>query len=116
MLITQLLAEFYDCNSAIENQGSLADVAKRAAVAVGATVARECAVAYVPHGLTMAVFLAESHILMTTWPEFRLLLVDVLLCNPTMSPQQVLDLIKEEVCPQGTMVVHAVPRVVDSKS
>ena len=42
---------------------------------MGATVVGESTVRYVPHGLTIAVFLAESHIVLTTWPEHRLLLI-----------------------------------------
>jgi S-adenosylmethionine decarboxylase len=67
-------------------------------------------VRYVPHGLTIAVFLGESHIVLTTWPEYRLLLVDILLCNPDMDPRTVVEQIREQICPEGKIIVHEVPR------
>ena len=61
-------------------------------------------------GLTIAIFLGESHIVLTTWPEYHLLLVDILLCNPDMDPREVAEQIKAQICPLGQMVVHETPR------
>lgn len=110
MMMTHLLAELYDCLPSIEDEGVLAAAARAAAEEVGATVIGNYEVRYVPHGLTVAVFLAESHIVLTTWPEYRLTLLDVLLCNPDMDHSRVAARIKREICPHGRMVVHDVPR------
>ena len=115
MLISQVLAELYDCTPLIGDEHKLIEVAKASARSVGATVVGEYAVSYVPHGFTVSVFLAESHIVLTTWPEFRLVLVDVLLCNASMNPHLVLDKIKESLCPSGVAVVHEVPRKIHSE-
>jgi S-adenosylmethionine decarboxylase len=114
MVITQALAELYDCLPAIENEAVLAAAARMAADAVGATIVGEYEVSYIPHGLTIAVFLAESHIVLTTWPEHRLLLVDVLLCNQFMDYHLVLATIKEHVCPEGSMITHEVRRAISN--
>ena len=79
MLMTQVLADAYRCEAGIEDADALMAAAIAGAAAVGATVVGESTVRYVPHGLTIAVFLAESHIVLTTWPEHRLLLIDTLL-------------------------------------
>lgn len=110
MLITQLLAELYRCTDALEDAAALTAVVKRASGAVGATVIGEIEVRYVPHGLTIGLFLAESHIVLTTWPEHRLLLVDILLCNPEMDCHAVLDEIVHALCPAGDVVRHEVAR------
>jgi S-adenosylmethionine decarboxylase len=110
MLMTHILAELYECPEIIDDAKALAEAAKRAAQSVGATIVGEYEVRYVPHGLTIAIFLGESHIVLTTWPEFRLLLVDILLCNPDMDPRQVAEQIKTQICPLGQMVVHETPR------
>jgi S-adenosylmethionine decarboxylase len=116
MLMIQVLADIYDCPDLINDAELLAEAAKTAARAVGATIVGEYEVRYVPHGLTIAVFLGESHIVLTTWPEYRLLLVDILLCNPEMDPQKVIALIKQAVSPEGKMILHEVPRRVAAKS
>src|ERR1700742_4370234 len=99
MLMIQVLADIYDCPDIINDAEALANAAKTAAQDVGATIVGEYEVRYVPHGLTIAVFLGESHIVLTTWPEYRLLLVDILLCNPEMDPRKVIASIKQAVCP-----------------
>ena len=110
MLITQVLAEMYGCAAALEDRDALEAAARAAADVVGASVVGELTVAYVPHGLTIGVFLAESHIVLTTWPEHRLLLVDVLLCNPDMDHRAVLGEIARRICPEGQVVFHDIPR------
>ena len=110
MLITQVLAEMYACEPTIVNADALVAAARAAAEAVGATIVDEITVSYAPHGLTIAVFLAESHIVLTTWPEFRLLLLDVLLCNEAMDPREVVDKVAASLCPTGEVVTHDVPR------
>src|SRR5437660_12795409 len=53
MLMTHVLAELYGCNVVIEDAAALAEVAKRAAQSVGATIVGETGIRYVPHGLTV---------------------------------------------------------------
>lgn len=110
MLITQVLAELYGCEGVIEDADTLVATARAAAEAVKASIVGEITVRYVPHGLTIAVFLAESHIVLTTWPEFRLVLVDLLLCNPEMDHRVAIGAIAARLCPAGTVVTHDVPR------
>ncbi len=54
---------------------------------------------YVPHGVTAVVILAESHIILSTWPEHHLTLVDVLLCNERMDPQVAWAVLAEVLLP-----------------
>ena len=110
MLLIQALAELYGCDPIIEDAAGLAEAARTAAEKVGATIVGENVIKYVPHGLTVAVFLAESHIVLTTWPEYRLVLVDVLLCTPEMSHEAVIRYLAELLCPNGRTVLHHVGR------
>jgi S-adenosylmethionine decarboxylase len=115
MLMTHALAELYDCLPLIEDEAALVAAARAAVQSVGATIIGSYEVRYVPHGLTIALFLAESHIVLTTWPEYRLLLLDVLLCNPEMDFNRVLDEVKRSVCPDGEMSVHHVQRKIAAR-
>jgi S-adenosylmethionine decarboxylase len=110
MLMTQVLADAYHCEASIEDSEALMAAAVAAAAAVGATVVGEATVKYVPHGLTVGVFLAESHLVLTTWPEHKLLLIDTLLCNPDMDPHVAIDEIVRRLCPAGEVVRHRVQR------
>src|SRR6476659_8043248 len=101
MLMTQALSGCYACEASIEDADALTAAAAAAAAAGGATVVGESTVRYLPHGLTIAVFLAESHIVLTTWPEHRLLLIDTLLCNADMDADIAVDEIVRRLCPAG---------------
>ena len=115
MLMTHALAEMYDCLPVIEDEVALVAAARAAVQSVGATIIGEYEVRYVPHGLTIALFLAESHIVLTTWPEYRLLLLDVLLCNPQMDFHRVVAEIRQRVCPDGEIAVHEVGRKIAAR-
>lgn len=110
MIVHETLAEIYGCTPLLQDGEVLKRIAREAVVAQGATVVGASEVHYVPHGLTIALFLAESHIILTTWPELDLLLVDVMLCNPAMDCTRVLDRIQQAVAPEGNRVDHHVPR------
>lgn len=114
MIINQLTAELNHCNSKIEDIDELLDTAKRAAALTGANAIGSAHAQYQPHGLTAIVFLAESHILLTTWPEINLLLLDVMLCNPDMSTDTVLQEIKKQFCPDGTVTSQLIPREINT--
>lgn len=112
MLITQVFAEFYGCGPGLEDEALLTGAAREAVLTAGATIVGACEARYVPHGLTVALFLAESHLVLTTWPEHRLLMVDVLLCNPSMDGHAVLSRLRREVCPNGSVHTHEVRRCI----
>jgi len=113
MLMTQVLADLYGCGPIMDDPAALAAAARSAAQSIGATIVGEYEIRYAAHGLTVAVFLAESHIVLTTWPEHRLTLIDILLCNPNMDQRAVAAALKERICPTGEMVVHEARRRID---
>jgi len=110
VLMTQVMADAYGCNLLIEDADALLAAGQEAVAAVGATVIGETTVRYVPHGLTIGLFLAESHLVLSTWPEHQLLCIDTLLCNPEMSGDEVVDHLVARLCPDGEVVRHRIQR------
>lgn len=102
-----------NCGSLIGDETALRDTAIAAAEAAGATVIGEHAQRYVPHGITLVIFLAESHIMLTTWPEYRMVLVDILLCNPDMSEDAAVDEVARRLCPDGVVERSYVTRHIE---
>lgn len=102
-----------NCGSLIGDETALRDAAIAAAEAAGATVIGEHAQRYVPHGITLVIFLAESHIMLTTWPEYRMVLVDILLCNPDMSEDAAVDEVARRLCPDGVVERSYVTRHIE---
>jgi len=48
---------------------------------------------YDPYGLTICVILAESHIVITTYPESKILHVEIVTCSSKMNYQKGIDFI-----------------------
>ncbi len=84
--IRELLVDAQGCAGPLDDPEALEAGLRAAAEAVGADVRGQCVVRFVPHGVTAVLVLAESHILVSTWPEHGLALVDILLCNAAMDP------------------------------
>lgn len=113
MRIRQVLADMRNCDAVIEDEVRLLEAAIAAAKSVGATIIGEHAQRYVPHGITLILFLAESHIMLTTWPEYRMVLADILLCNPEMDENKAIDEIARRLCPNGVVERSFVTRHIE---
>ena len=86
MRVRHLLVDAHGCTGPLDDADLILTRLREAAAAVGAREQGTCEVRFVPHGTTVILILAESHMLVSTWPEHRLALVEVLLCNPDMEP------------------------------
>ncbi|MFF0467535.1 S-adenosylmethionine decarboxylase family protein [Micromonospora zamorensis] len=53
---------------------------------LGNTARSELIERFQPHGVTCVLVLAESHIVVTTWPEFELAHIDVFTCRADSDP------------------------------
>lgn len=89
--IPHLLVDALHCSGPLDDAEAIQSAMKVAAESVGAQVVGQAEVRYVPHGVTAVLFLAESHILVSTWPEYNTALLDILLCNESMDPNEVAD-------------------------
>jgi S-adenosylmethionine decarboxylase len=69
-----------ECRGDLTNGEGVCSAARRAAVAGGLTVVADATFAYVPHGLSIALLLAQSHLVISTWPEHRTATVDLAVC------------------------------------
>jgi len=86
MRIKQLNLDCYGCRGPLDDGEELTSVMENAAASVGATVIGKSVQAYPEYGLTAVVFLAESHILVSTYPEFKYYVVEIFMCNPGQDP------------------------------
>ncbi len=84
--VTQLNIDCYGCGGDLNNKDQIVRIAERAAKQVGATVLGSGSVSYPTRGITAVVFLAESHILVSTYPEYRYAIVEIFMCNSQADP------------------------------
>jgi S-adenosylmethionine decarboxylase len=93
-----LLLELKICNEEVLNDlGFLRDCLNEAAVQSGATVVGESFCHFSPQGVSGVVNIAESHISIHTWPEYKYAAVDVFTCGDDVDPEKAARLITEKL-------------------
>ena len=101
-----LLLELFDCDlDAINNlesvKGALIEAAKRAQATIVDVVFHE----FNPFGVSGVVVIAESHLSIHTWPEYRYCAVDVFSCGDVLQPEIAVTYLVEQFAAERTSVV-----------
>jgi S-adenosylmethionine decarboxylase len=92
-----LLLELFDCDPEAINsldivKASMVEAAKRAQATIVDVVFHE----FNPFGISGVVVIAESHLAIHTWPEYRFAAVDVFSCGDVLQPQVAVDYLAEQ--------------------
>ena len=101
-----MLLELFDCDlSAINNleavKGALIEAAKRAQATIVDVVFHE----FNPFGISGVVVIAESHLSIHTWPEYRYAAVDIFSCGDVLQPEVAANYLVETFGAERTSVV-----------
>ena len=112
MKIKQLNLDCFKCQGPLNNGRELVKIMKEAAYSEGAKIIGSRVQNYPRYGLTAVVFLAESHVLVSTYPEIDYAIVEVFMCNDQMDPKRVGHLILEYLKPKqvaSKSFFHTIP-------
>ena len=83
-----LILEMWDCSSdAVNNIEDIKEILVETAKVIKATVIDIVCHHFSPYGVTGVAILAESHISIHTWPEYKYVAADIFLCGCAISPQ-----------------------------
>ncbi len=89
-----LLLELKVCNKEVLNDlDSVKNCLNEAAIQCGATVVGETFYHFPPYGVSGVVNIAESHISIHTWPEYKYAAVDIFTCGDNVKPEEAANLI-----------------------
>lgn len=119
MTVTELIVDAYGCAADLSDTDRLMEVARQAAKSVGATIAEESCHKFQPHGITLCLILKESHLIVSTWPEHGMAIVNVFLCHPQMNTHTVWETLSKFLKPTRTTfhsVDHKIGRQVKAIS
>ncbi len=102
-----LLLELFDCDAdAITSldsvKGALVEAAKRAHATIVDVVFHE----FNPFGISGVVVIAESHLSIHTWPEYRYAAVDIFSCGDVLQPEVAASYLVEQFGAERTSVVE----------
>ena len=106
-LARHLLLELKICNEEVlDDLAFLKDCLNEAAIQSGATVVGESFYHFSPHGVSGVVNIAESHISIHTWPEYKYAAVDVFTCGEDVDPGKAVTLIIERLGAQSHSLIE----------
>ena len=102
-----LLLELFDCDlEAINNleavKQTLVEAARRAQATIVDVVFHE----FNPFGISGVVVIAESHLSIHTWPEYRYAAVDIFSCGDTLQPDVAASYLVEQFGAERTSMVE----------
>src|SRR5687767_15687922 len=102
-----MLLELFDCDAEALNsldtvKASMVEAAKRAQATIVDVVFHE----FNPFGISGVVVIAESHLAIHTWPEYRYAAVDVFSCGDVLQPQVAADYLVEQLGASRASVVE----------
>ena len=94
----QILVEFYDCNSDhINDVPFIEESMIKATRASNATIISHNFHKFSPYGVSGVVVIAESHVAIHTWPEYRYAAVDIFTCGDTIDPWVIQEYLKSSL-------------------
>lgn len=76
-----------DCGVPDPDITALVDAMRETVARLGCTILGELPVPYQPHGTTCVLVLAESHLVVSTWPEHHLAHIDLFTCRADTDPE-----------------------------
>jgi len=100
--VKEFIIDAFGCKQALSNPikaKESVNVLKCAAESSGATVINIHYTEYTIHGFTTVALLAESHIILTAWPELNYASINIYLCNPDMNHNSALECIIDYLQP-----------------
>ena len=93
-----ILAEYLECECTyLDSEHAIREVMLEAASASGATIVGNIFHHFSPQGVTGVVVIAESHLAIHTWPEYRYASVDLFTCGSHLDPWVGFEYIKERL-------------------
>ena len=105
-----VLLDLSSCNGAkLDDLPFVRETMLHAARETGASVIGEIFHHFSPQGVTGVVAIAESHLCIHTWPEFRYAAVDIFTCGEAFDPNHAARLIVERLeseAPEVTEVIR----------
>ena len=102
-----LLLELFDCDAEALNsletvKASMVEAAKRAQATIIDVVFHE----FNPFGISGVVVIAESHLTIHTWPEYRFAAVDIFSCGDILQPEIAASYLVEQFAAERHSVVE----------
>ena len=111
-----LLLELKGCDKEVLNDvGFLREALLAAAGEAGTTVLGESFHQFNPHGVSGVVMIAESHLVIHTWPEYGYAAADIFTCGDSVQPEKAAETLVEKLGSKDHSVIEMQRGILDTK-
>ncbi len=90
-----LVADFHGCTADLNDPGLVMETLEQACQVARATVVERSGHHFSPYGVTAVVVIAESHLAVHTWPEYRYAAVDLFTCGTSVDTWKAFEFVKK---------------------
>ncbi|KLO21660.1 S-adenosylmethionine decarboxylase [Marinitoga sp. 1197] len=102
-----IIAEFYECDKDIlDDVDKIEELMKKASIESGATIVTSTFHRFLPHGVSGAVIVSESHFAIHTWPEYGYASVDIYTCGDHVDPWKSFEFLKKAFNSQRAQTIE----------
>jgi len=113
---TQILVELYECEpEKLNDRNNIEKTLTEAVKRSGATIVATTFHTFSPFGVSGVVVIAESHVSIHTWPEYRYAAVDIFTCGDNIDPWVIHDGIKNALGAKNTSVTELKRGIFETK-
>lgn len=112
-----LLIEFYGCDfSLLDDVTKLRGILSHAVIATGAEVVDIVSHHFSPQGSVVVIIIEESHLVISTWPEYGYAAIDIFTCGERTNPEKALDFLIDNLKPTKTTIMEIKRGIFTSKN
>jgi S-adenosylmethionine decarboxylase proenzyme len=109
-----ILAEYYECECTyLDSEPAIRELMLEAASISGSTIVGTIFHHFSPQGVTGVVVIAESHLAIHTWPEFRYASVDIFTCGTHLDPWAGFEYLKERLQSRKSLSKEIIRGIID---
>lgn len=105
------LVEFSNCAQMPTSAEQLGQLLESAATQSGSKVVGKCMHEFSPHGLTGVVVIAESHLAIHTWPEYRSICIDLFSCSQHIRSDIAIEILRTSFQPKQVSIYEHLRKI-----
>ena len=95
----QIICDYYGCQANIGTAEVILDVLREAVERSQSTLLKLFIHQFSPQGVTAIAIIAESHIIIHTWPEKAYIALDAFTCGSKALPERAIEVVREAFRP-----------------
>lgn len=101
-----ILLDLYNCElESLNNIETIEKILEKSAKEANLTILQKSFHKFNPHGISGFILIAESHLSIHVWPEYRYAAIDIYTCGDKALPEKAMKVLIEELKPKSFSII-----------